>query len=219
VTEEGRLGASDHVIIQMNIVIRNSRQPESQGLPDWHRVDWDGMRRDFERDRWPARLRGMSAEQAWTALKEQVHELVNKHVPERRRRNHNRQNREILRTIRKKKRLWRRAREGQGVAEYKEVEKKLRNMIRNAKRSFEKKIVKGTGSEQSNKRKFPSLTSSARLRAGLGSGHLRTAQDELCRTVGRWPIFSTNFSAASFRTRARLRCRSRIAGTSCPGSK
>jgi Endonuclease-reverse transcriptase len=108
VTEEGRLGTSDHVIIQMNIVIRSSMQPESRGLPDWHRADWAGMRRDFERDRWPARLRGMSAAQAWTALKERVHELVSKHVPERRRRNHNRPpwlSREILRTIRKKKRL------------------------------------------------------------------------------------------------------------------
>jgi Endonuclease-reverse transcriptase len=49
VTEEGRLGTSDHVIIQMNIVIRNSVQPESRGLPDWHRADWAAMRRDFER--------------------------------------------------------------------------------------------------------------------------------------------------------------------------
>jgi hypothetical protein len=86
-----------------------------------------------------------------------VHELVKKYVPERRRRNHNRPpwlSRNILREIRRKKRLWKSAKEGAKLDEYKAAEKKVRNLIRNAKRNFEKKIARGSGSEQNSKRKF-----------------------------------------------------------------
>jgi hypothetical protein len=40
------------------------------------------------------------------------------------------------------------------VDEYKSAEKSVRNMIRNAKRSFERKIAKGCGSKRENKKRF-----------------------------------------------------------------
>ena len=48
-------------------------------------------------------------------------------------------NREITRAMDRKRRLWRRKAPAE---EYREAEKKVRNLIRNAKRNFEKKTGK-----------------------------------------------------------------------------
>jgi hypothetical protein len=56
----------------------------------------------------------------------------------------------ILREIRRKKKLWKMCR-GQATEEYKAAEKKVKNMVRNAKRNFEKKLAEGNGG---NKRPF-----------------------------------------------------------------
>ena len=81
-------------------------------------------------------------------MKEKVKDLVKEFVPERRRRNHNRPpwlSQAILRAIRKKKRLWQRDKYKPDQNEYKEHEKLTKNLIRNAKRSFEKKLAAGGG--------------------------------------------------------------------------
>jgi hypothetical protein len=53
-----------------------------------------------------------------------------------------------MRAIRKKKRLWRTCRDRIPTDEYKEAEKKVRNLIRNAKRRFEKKLASGNGGQK-----------------------------------------------------------------------
>ena len=58
-------------------------------------------------------------------------------------------NRDIVRTIRLKRRLWGKGRGGVSE-EYKKPEKKVKNMIRNAKRSYEKKLA----TDNNNKRPF-----------------------------------------------------------------
>jgi hypothetical protein len=98
------------------------------------------MMRDLASCDWNEKLQGQTAEQAWSTPTDHMHELVSKHVTERRRRNHNRPpslNRDILQAIRRKKRLWKAAKAGQQVGEYKMAEKQVKNMIRNVKQSFE----------------------------------------------------------------------------------
>jgi hypothetical protein len=73
------------------------------------------MRRVFARENWDEKLHNKTAEQAWAALRNKVDELVRLHVPQRRRRNYNKPpwlNREILRAIRRKKKIWRTAKQG-----------------------------------------------------------------------------------------------------------
>jgi hypothetical protein len=63
---------------------------------------WSLMQRELARDNWNVLLAGMSADQAWLRLNGRIHRLVDKFVPERKPRNHNRApwlNREILRAI------------------------------------------------------------------------------------------------------------------------
>ena len=48
---------------------------------------------------------------------------------------------EILREVRRKRRLWKKARNGLGREEYDLAAKRVKNLIRNAKRSLEKKLA------------------------------------------------------------------------------
>jgi Endonuclease-reverse transcriptase len=44
VSDEGRLGSSDHVMLTWTIVIKASpTPPQAKGLPDLRRADWDSM--------------------------------------------------------------------------------------------------------------------------------------------------------------------------------
>jgi hypothetical protein len=118
-------------------VTKASPQPEYRARPDWNKADWPAIKQELSREDWKTRLQGLNTETAWGLLKNRLHALIEKHVPPRRRRNHNRPpwlTREVLRAIRKKKRLWREAKQGQKKEEYKQAEKHVRNMIRNAKR-------------------------------------------------------------------------------------
>ncbi len=49
--------------------------------------------------------------------------------------------RDILRAIRKKKRVWKKIKNGQITPKYWQIEKEVKNMIRNAKRKFEKRLA------------------------------------------------------------------------------
>ena len=87
----------------------------------------------------------------------QIQASVKRNVPTRRRRNRNRPawlSKEILTAIRRKKRLWTRVREGNNRELYDEEEKKVKKMIRNAKRKFEKKLAEGGKKDSTTKRQF-----------------------------------------------------------------
>ncbi len=129
VSEHGQLGKSDHFMIVAKISGGAARQEEN-GAPDWRKADWDAMRAALREGDWMMSLRRKGAEEAWNILKERVTGLVSQHVPERRRRNQNRPawlSQEIMRAIRRKKRLWRACRDRIPTDEYKDAEKKVRN--------------------------------------------------------------------------------------------
>ena len=148
VREEGRLGKSDHVMIVTEISVGKLHRDSQMPLPDWHNADWASMRGELEDRVWINSVTRSSMDVAWQLVKDEVDELTRKYVPLRRRRNHNRpvwMNQEILRAIRKKKRLWKQNKHKVDKSEYNEQEKKTRNLIRNAKRRFEKRLAAGDG--------------------------------------------------------------------------
>jgi hypothetical protein len=185
VREEGRLGSSDHVIIMSTIVTNPGPQQAHRAQLNWRMADWENMKRELRRVNWEEKLRGKSTQQAWDQVQTRLHELIKKHVPARRRRNHNRPpwlTRDVLRAIRRKKRLWRYAKQGQKGEEYKAAEKQVKNMIRNSKRKFERDIAKGCGSERENKKRFFSyIKQRTKSRIGIGplkNGQGKTVQDD-----------------------------------------
>jgi Reverse transcriptase (RNA-dependent DNA polymerase)/Endonuclease-reverse transcriptase len=155
VREEGHLGNSDHTTIIVEVKVGSGSAPEmTQARPDWARADWDKMREMTSQWNWRDELRGVDATEAWNKFKDRVANMVEECVPKRRRRNQNRPpwlSQEILREIRRRKRMWARDKHKANKDEYKEQDKKTRNMIRAAKRKFERKIAEGGGQ---NKRPF-----------------------------------------------------------------
>jgi hypothetical protein len=148
VREEGRLGNNDHSSIAIEVKVGSENHPNKQqeGRPDWARADWSEMKEKARNWNWRGELRGTSAGEAWTRLRGKVESWIETCVPKRQLRNKNRPPwllQEILREIRKRKRMWARDKDKADKDEYKAQDKKTRNMIRVAKRKFERRLVDG----------------------------------------------------------------------------
>jgi hypothetical protein len=151
VRDEGRLGNSDHSSIVIEVKVGGEKQETTrQARPDWARADWSKMREIAGAWNWRDELRGTSAEAAWSKLRDKVECIVKSCVPERRMRNKNRPpwlTQEILREIRRRKRMWKRDKDKADKDEYREQDKKTRNLIRAAKKKFERKLAEGGGTK------------------------------------------------------------------------
>jgi Reverse transcriptase (RNA-dependent DNA polymerase)/Endonuclease-reverse transcriptase len=170
VREEGRLGRSDHVMIAVEVSVHNNKPtPTVETRKDWAKADWAGLKQQLSTWNWRAELRNCDAETSWTKLREKVNSLVDSFVPVRPRKNNNRppwMSQEILREIRRKKRIWKRDKNRTDKTEYKQQEKKVRNMIRAAKKKFERRLADGGGQ---NKRPFYAyVRASTKTRQGVG---------------------------------------------------
>jgi hypothetical protein len=139
----------------------------------------------------------MDTEAAWMEIKTTINKLTEKHVPLKRPRPMNKpiwMNREISRAMDKKRRLWRRKAPAE---EYREAEKKVRNLIRNAKRNFEKKLASNHG----NSKPFYSyLKNKTESRSNIGplskdGGGITSDNGEMAAILNRF--FSSVFTAES----------------------
>jgi len=165
ITPMGRLGKSDHEMLKITLSTGQQTKQANRTLPDWNRAVWDGMRQHLASIDWYITLRGMDTETAWQKIKSTLQSLTSDFVPVKQQRPPNKpiwMNREIARAMDKKRRLWRRRAPAE---EYQAAEKKVRNLIRNAKRNFEKKLAKSNG----NSKPFYSyLKNKTKSRAGIG---------------------------------------------------
>jgi hypothetical protein len=86
-------------------------------------------------------------EEFWTQLRDRINVLTDQHVPARviTARKTDWMTTEILQLIRKKRRLWKKAKYGQATAEYEATSRDLKTKIRTAKRNMEKKLTKTDG--------------------------------------------------------------------------
>ncbi len=87
---------------------------------------------------------GKTAQEMWNLFSSKIGKTVSENVPEERQQNGGRParlNREIKVAINRNRRLWKKAKGGSGVEEYKEADKKVKNMIQTAKRNYEKRLA------------------------------------------------------------------------------
>jgi hypothetical protein len=101
------------------------------------------MREDLAAVDWRSALAGRSAQDMWSFFKTEVEKTMKKNVPDRKRRRGSRatwMTKDIMAAVRRKKRLWKKAKNGASMDEYKEADSTVKRMIRNAKRKFEKKF-------------------------------------------------------------------------------
>ena len=109
VEDFGKLGKSDHRILKINL---NGVTVEGQTLemvPNWSKANLDGMREAISSIEWEDVLNGLSGGDAWSAFKDILESEFEKYVPKKLRRSNSKpiwMTRNILRLIRKKRRLW-----------------------------------------------------------------------------------------------------------------
>ena len=148
VNEAGTLGSSDHTMLLVDIDENPPRNNSTEFVPDWRKADMDKLRQDLVDIEWEKELDGLGTEESWKLFKLKLEVAQRDCVPLKKRRNVHRplwMKRNVMRVIRKKRRLWRTYRETSDYNEYKAykaIEKEVKNAVRNAKNSFEKKLAK-----------------------------------------------------------------------------
>jgi len=146
ICEEGRLGKSDHSILLVEIRCKSEKVDKREAVRNWNRANWNNIREGIRSETWPTTEDDCTTEEAWRQLREKLDQLIAENVPtvKLRSRISGWMTRDILREIRTKRRLWKKAKYGskEDDEKYREAEKKTRNLIRNAKRNEEKKLAK-----------------------------------------------------------------------------
>jgi hypothetical protein len=153
VSEAGRLGSSDPEMVSILVQVGQYLQATKK-VKNWRKAKWDGMRKDMEKTDWNRELGGLTVDRMWIVLRRKVEATIKRHVPLKVVNCRGRpcwMTREIVAAIRKKKKLWQQVKRGGMTDEYREADKKVKRMIRNSKRKFEKKLAAPEGG---NKRPF-----------------------------------------------------------------
>jgi hypothetical protein len=132
----------------INIKISDGRgqQNSDKEVKNWRRADWSKMRSELGRVNWHRELKDLSMEEKWSRFKTKITDSVKRNVPTRKVNNRGRpvwMTREIMSAVRRKKLLWARVKGGVITEEYREADKAVKKMIRNAKRKFEKRLADG----------------------------------------------------------------------------
>ena len=199
VEDVGRLGKSDHCMLSAKVNIANKETVKNSPRQNWAKANWAAMEEDLERVDWARKFHSKGAEEAWTILQEKIHAVVQKYVPVFRRRNADRPawlNQNILREIRRKKKLWRKAKTGVDVESYKEVEKKVRNMIRHAKKKYEKKLSEGGNDSKARRKFFSYIKRRTKTRSTVGP--FRTPEGEIVDQDKDMAEILNNFFSSTF---------------------
>jgi hypothetical protein len=127
---------------------RTAEASEKPAL-NWKRANWLCMRDHLATTDWTV-MREKSVEEMWAFFRSRISETVMQNVPRRTVRKRARpawMTQQILAAIRRKRRLWAKAKKGRDVEEYVACEKEVKRMIPNAKRSFEKRLAGENGGD------------------------------------------------------------------------
>ena len=187
---------SDHIIYSAEIARPASRASTMELVPDWCKADLDKLVSSLANVDWKAELNNISGLSGWEFLKKKIDEETHACVPVKMRRVGNRplwMTRNVLRLIRKKRRLWRwysSSRDYQEYMAYKQVQDEVKKSVKNAKRNFEKKLAKDA--HRNNTKPFYSyMKKRTNNRVGVGplkdsTGQLVTADENMAEMLNNF---------------------------------
>ena len=144
----GRLGSSDHMILKIQVAIGKPKEKSDTRIPNWRKADWHSIKNKLRQANLREQISGMDSETSWKLITGTISGAINDHVPTRQKKASNRpvwMTQEVLRAIRRKRNMWRRENSGVISEEYKAEEKKVKNLVRNAKRNHEKRLARENG--------------------------------------------------------------------------
>ena len=146
------LGGSDHNGLEVNVVGMAVADSSKEEVPDWAKADMKALRDKLGEVEWETEFNQLTGLQCMEKFYEVLDRVTKDCVPNKLRRTSNRplwMNQNIMRMLRRKKRLWRAyTREGyyredyQDFMAYQGLQKELKKQIRKAKRKLEKDLAR-----------------------------------------------------------------------------
>ena len=144
----------------------------SEMVRDYAKADFAAIRSSISEIDWFDELTPLNAQESWDKFKVILEETVNKSIPLKPRRGSVRpmwMNQNIIRLIRKKRRLWnwyQTTREYAELVSFKNVQKLVNSTIRNAKRNLERKLAKNV--KKNPKAFYSYLNKQSKSRSSVG---------------------------------------------------
>jgi hypothetical protein len=201
VEDGGRLGRSDHAIINVTVAAEIKEQSHTAPRHNWLKADLENMRKDLRQKRW--NINGNTdIEGDWRELKDTLRMLTDKYVPVLKPRIDVRPrwlSRDIIKLIRQKKSAWKEAKyhnAGPQLERYKRLEKEVANKIRNAKRKIERELAFGN---DKNGKKFSSYVKS-KTKSRTGIGPLRAEDGTITADGGKMANTLNEYFSSVFST-------------------
>ena len=195
ISDEGRIGKSDHCILNMELKVSATINSDKPTRPNWNKADIVGLRTHLKNINWSTTLTEHGADRAWTIFKDTLDTAVAKFVPSStvRAAGHPRWlTRDIIRLIGRKKRAWKLTRT-HGTVEnwekFKNLEKEVIVSIRNAKRKMEKNLA--NAKETSTKTFANYIKSKSKTVTSIGplknsSGALTNSEKEMAEILNNF---------------------------------
>ena len=172
VKSAGHLAKSKHAIIEAEFMIPTSKNETTELVPDFGKADFEVIRNSLALIRWEEELDELSTERSWELFKDQVYKVMESSIPKKKRRISNRplwMNQNIMRVIRKKRRLWKwycTTRDYQDYLSYQKVCASANKVVRKAKRRLERKLAKNIKSNPKSFYKYLNSCTKTRSRVG-----------------------------------------------------
>ena len=147
-TDCGKLGSSDHSMLWIEVAADLTSSVSMEQVPDWKKADMNKLKEELAGVNWMEEMDGLDANQCWEVFKLKMEKAQDAAIPKKMRRVGSRpvwMTKNVMRVIRKKRRLWKKYKESKDYEEYKAykaVEKKVKDSVRNAKKRFEKNLAK-----------------------------------------------------------------------------
>jgi hypothetical protein len=125
-------------MIQLRLSANKKGIQSVEMVLNWFKADWGSIKRELQEIDWAGQLLNCDTDAAWSMFKDKLNGLVIEQVPLLPRRTNNKpvwMTREVLRAVRRKRQLWKKARCGaEDKARYRTAEKDTARRIRNAER-------------------------------------------------------------------------------------
>ena len=195
------LGKSDHHMLFVFCNFSYKMTETVEQVLDWRNADLQGLKLELSNFSWVDELDGKSTKESWQLFKTKIGDLTLKYVPTKLRRKHSKpiwMNQNVMRVIRKKKRLfkyWKTTKDYESYANYKKSEKLVQKTVKNAKKKFEQKLSRKNRNDKS----FYSYVSSrTKSKSNVGpikksDGSVTNDDKEVCDLLNSY--FSSVFSA------------------------
>ena len=198
VSDVGNLGKSHHSILRIQINTKPSLITSTEKVPDYAKADFVKMKNYVSSVDWVARFEHFDTFQCWDLFKETLSDAIKDCIPLKDRRTPNKplwMNRNIMRLIRKKRRLWNWYKTTKDNTEYQaylSVQKSVAKTIRSAKRNLERKLAKNF--KRSPRQFYAHMNNKMKSRVQVGP--LKNDKDDLVSdSEGMSNIFNRFFTS------------------------